>query len=384
MATVIDADQHLFEARELWAERSPARDSDDCVRIVDDDLGFGWVTWRGQRIYPAEVFRPGDVEGTGAGREANRAGTRADVNYDDAPADYRDPDARLATLDALGLDEAVLFPNAGLVWERAVGRDLHALTTNMAAWNSWAIDVAHQGGGRLHPVAHVTLRDPDWLDTQLRALDAGGVRLAMLAPALVDGKPLHHPDLDRAWAAFVDNGVTPVFHVSNFDRPFAEPWYEGDFDPVDPVLQTAFIWVPAALALADLAIHGVLARHPDLRIGVMELSASWAAHFLPTLDGTFDFHRRQNGRPLTDLEEPPSAFIRRQVRIAAFAYERPDALRDIAGDLFMMCSDYPHGEGTATPLDDYRAMCARAGTPADDPAFFGGNVAFLLRKDASR
>src|SRR5581483_1341384 len=132
MTTVIDADQHLFEARELWAERSPARDRDDCVRIVDDDLGFGWVTWRGRRIYPAEVFRPGDVDGTGAGRAANRAGERADVNYDDAPADYHDPDARIARLDALGLDAAVLFPNAGLVWERAVERDLHALTTNMA------------------------------------------------------------------------------------------------------------------------------------------------------------------------------------------------------------------------------------------------------------
>ena len=42
----------------------------------------------------------------------------------------------------------------------------------------------------------------------------------------------------------------------------------------------------------------------------------------------------------------------------------------------MACSDYPHTEGTATPLDDYRAV----GTlPDDQPAFFGENAAFLLR-----
>ena len=39
-----------------------------------------------------------------------------------------------------------------------------------------------------------------------RTLAAGGVRLAMIAPAIVDGKPLSHPDLDRVWAAFVEHG----------------------------------------------------------------------------------------------------------------------------------------------------------------------------------
>jgi predicted TIM-barrel fold metal-dependent hydrolase len=381
MAALIDADQHLFEGRELWAEHAPSADRDVCVRIVDDDQGFGWVTWKRERIYPAEVFRPGDVDGTGAGRQRNRDGVRADVNYDDAPLHYSDPQARIAHLDVLGVDEAVLFPNAGLVWERVVGRDLHALQVNMAAWNRWAIDVADQGRGRLHPVAHVSLRNIPWLEEQLAALSRGGVRLAMLAPSSVDGKALHDPELDRAWSLFVEHGITPVFHVSNFERPFGDEWYSGDFDTVDPVLHTGFIWVGPALALSDLAVHGVLARHPELRLGVMELSAAWTAHFLPSLDGTFDFHRRQNGRPLTDLPERPSDYIKRQVRVAAFAYERPDLLRERTGELFMMCSDYPHGEGTATPIDDYRVQCTRGGLPDQSPELFGGNISWLLRRD---
>jgi hypothetical protein len=132
-----------------------------------------------------------------------------------------------------------------------------------------------------------------------------------------------------------------------------------------------------ALALADLALNGVLERHPDLRLGVMELSAVWVPLFLMMLDGGYDFTSRFNGAPLRPLAERPSDYLRRQVRVAAFSYERPDRLTARSGDLFMACSDYPHGEGTATPVDDY----ARVGlTPDAAPGLFGGNVSFLLRQ----
>jgi hypothetical protein len=46
-----------------------------------------------------------------------------------------------------------------------------------------------------------------------------------------------------------------------------------------------------------------------------------------------------------------------------------------SGDLFMCCSDYPHSEGTATPLDDYTgAGCP----PVESPGFFHDNVGELL------
>jgi hypothetical protein len=64
------------------------------------------------------------------------------------------------------------------------------------------------------------------------------------------------------------------------------------------------------------------------------------------------------------------------VRVAAFSYEQPGRLERKGGDLFMACSDYPHSEGTATPIQDYE----RTGTgPAAHPGLFGDNAAFLLR-----
>ena len=44
----------------------------------------------------------------------------------------------------------------------------------------------------------------------------------------------------------------------------------------------------------------------------------------------------------------------------------------------MCCSDYPHSEGTATPLADYVGS-AKPVRPEDAPGLFGENVSMLLR-----
>src|SRR4029079_17885105 len=119
-----------------------------------------------------------------------RQGLPPDYAYDDAlPADYWEPTARVAELDTMGLDEAVLFPNFGLLWERALSESLPALTANMGAWNRWCADVRAEGSGRLHPVAHLTLRDPAWVEAQLAALGAADVRMAMIGAAPGAGRP---------------------------------------------------------------------------------------------------------------------------------------------------------------------------------------------------
>jgi predicted TIM-barrel fold metal-dependent hydrolase len=244
----------------------------------------------------------------------------------------------------------------------------------MGAWNRWIVDVAAEGRGRLHPVAHLTLRDLDWLDDQLDALAAGGIRLALIPPALVDGRPLSHPDLDRAWAAFVDHGVAPVFHVANQPRPFDEAWYGPDLEAGINPLSVVFLWTAAALAISDLILNGVMERYPDLRVGIMELSARWVPQHMQMMDGGYRHTARFNGES-TPLSKMPSDYFRRQVRVAAFAYEQPRGLMSHSGDLYMACSDYPHTEGTQTPLQDYEAVGM---TPPGHEAFFGANAAFLL------
>ena len=204
----------------------------------------------------------------------------------------------------------------------------------------------------------------------------------MVSPGLVDGKPLSHPDLDDAWAMFVAHGITPVFHVADQARPFDDAWYGDRVDTTIPALDSVFLYTGAALVCTDLIVNGVLERHPDLRLGIVELSAVWVPMFLMMLDGGVDFTTRLNGFAPADLSERPSEYFRRQIRVSSFSYELPARLRrQIGADLLMACSDYPHSEGTADPLDDYAGTGGFTTTPDDDPALFGGNAAFLLRQD---
>jgi Amidohydrolase len=381
-ASIIDSDQHLFEYRGLWEEHIDPALRDDALRFVDDEVGNVWLRWRDATIGSADVQLPGETDAIGERRRRERAGLPPERRYEDAlPRDYWDPRARVERISELGLDEAVLFPNYGLLWERTLNRSLPALLGNMGAWNRWCATVVSEGAGRLHPVAHLSLRDLDWLDDQLRQLEAGGVRLAMIAPALVDGRPLSHPAHDRIWAAFCAHGMTPVFHVAEQQRPFADGWYTDADGTFVPAIDAIFIHIRPALACSDMILNGVFERFPDLRLGVVELSSLWVPLFLMMLDGGSAFTRQIGGLDPNPLPLQPSDYFRRQIRVSSFAYEMPaNIVQQLGGtDLFMCCSDYPHSEGTSTPLTDYAAGGIE---PASGrlPGLFADNVAFLLRK----
>jgi len=377
---VIDADTHLLETRTLWADHLPAGRRDLALRIEDDELGYAWLTAPdGGRIHLAEAQAPGDVPAMGSSRARLRRGEPAPARFDDAVATHDvDPAARVALMDGQGIDEAVVFPHFGLFWVRVLEDQPAAQLANMEAWNRWTVEGLRPGGaGRLRPVGHVSLRDPDWLEGQLAALAVGGVEAAMVPIGPVDGRPFSHPDLDRCWSAFERHGVSVMFHISDAARPFDDAWYEGDANPVEPLLMSLSISVTPMLALQDLSVGGVLERHPGLRVGLVEFTSSWFAQFLPGLDAGYRFHAAYNGLAPDRLPLAPSEYLRRQVRIATFGFERPERLSATVGDLFMFGSDYPHAEGLARPLEDFRAA---GGPPVDHTTegLYRGNIEWLL------
>jgi predicted TIM-barrel fold metal-dependent hydrolase len=373
----------------MWETYTPRSKRDLALRLVEDSLGYTWLAMGDRLLHLAEVHTPGDMEAMGAYRAAVRAREPATASYDEClPRAFWDPQARIDVLDRYGIDEAVVFPQYGLMWERRLADDLEATLLNMEASNRWACDVRSASGGRLHPVGRVTLRDLDWLEAQLATLARCDVRLAMIAPSLVDGRPFSHPSLDRAWLAFERHDITPCFHVAASPRPFQEGWYGvnedvANPDPITPMMSSIFLYVAPAVSLADMAVEGVFQRHPNLRLGVMELTAHWIPAFLAQLDTAIEFFARFNGRPDVLEGRRPSDQVREHVRIAAFAGENPVDLVRRAGDLFMYTSDYPHAEGLAVPLDGYRAVCDGL-TSAEEEALFGGNIRWLLRAEEAR
>ncbi|HMC38466.1 MAG TPA: hypothetical protein VKI19_02320, partial [Acidimicrobiales bacterium] len=202
---VVDSDQHLYEPRGMWEDYADPADRDLDLRLVDDDRGYTWLAWDGGRLSLADVHRPGDTGSCGAHRRRLRAGQPSGYRYDDElPSPYWEVGARLEWMDRAGLASAVCFPNFGLVWERSLEASPRAQTANMRAWNRYCTDVATASRGRIFPVAHLTLRDREWLAAELAALSSAGIRMAMIAPGPVDGRALSHPDHEEIWAAFVD------------------------------------------------------------------------------------------------------------------------------------------------------------------------------------
>ena len=147
---------------------------------------------------------------------------------------------------------------------------------------------------------------------------------------------------------------------------------------VDSVL----LYVPAALACTDLILNGVLERHPDLRLGIVELSAVWVPLFLMMLDGGSQFvqQARTGATRGSRCGRASTSSARCACRRSPTSCPR-NIQRQLGGaDLLMCCSDYPHSEGTARPLADYAAPGKLAVSPDDAPGLFRDNAAFLLRK----
>jgi predicted TIM-barrel fold metal-dependent hydrolase len=379
MCPIIDADTHLMEPLTVYRDHIAPRLRDAAIHVEEDERGWPWLTCKGRRLHFLDDHVPARVELLGERRRRYHAGEPPVPRHPDA-ADAWNVAERLRTLDRSGVDRAIAFPNLGLLWEDSLRDDLPAMTANLEAQNTWMIERAAEGGGRLCPVAQLTLRDLDWLERELRRVARSGLKLGMIGPHPIGDRALAHPDFDRAWRAFVDNDVTVAFHVAQFQRPLDPAWYALDPEPLNKVMDSVFLHYGPAAAVTNLIIHGTLERFPRLRIGIFELTARWVPEFLMHLDGGYEFYALQNGRHLSDLPMPPSDYFRRQVRVAAFPSERAADLIGVAGDnLYMWCSDYPHAEGMSDPSWlEYESRESRPLGAVEREALAGGNAQFLL------
>ena len=375
----IDVDEHLFETRTAWADHIDPAFRADALAIVDDERGWPWLTWRGEQLTTVDVQIPRRPEEIAESHRRMNRGETAPASYEELlPAAYGGGRSRLDSLDRFGLDASVLFPNFGLVWEGRLASDPPARRANARAYNRWMTETLAEGKDRLYGVAHLFLDDPAWAIEELRRLHTQGVRLAMVAPTPVNGKPLSDPELDPVWAAFCETGIAPVFHVASFESPLHPAWHMGDPEAGDQLMDSVFLWVAPAVALANMILFGTLERFPDLRIGVVELSAGWVPSFLLNIDGALDFYVARKGEAIYPLKERPSDYFLRQVRVSALPYEAPTYLvKKVGADTFMIGSDWPHAEGVAHPGADSRASVASLPGDVQEKAL-GGNAAWLL------
>ena len=262
-------------------------------------------------------------------------------------------------LDEWGIDEVVLFPQLGFMWEYTIAHDLDASLVNMAAWNRYAAEVVLETHGRLHPTGHVSLQaDEAWLDEQLRMLSAAGIKLAMCVPGLVHGKRLSHPDVDFIWRRFVEHGVSPAWHVNSQMTSVLQDWTawcENDNHSSMKLVTTLFQRVAAEVALCDLACNGVFHRYPTLQVVLAELGSEWLPAMFSRLDRSTDIYWRIHGANLDpSLALKPSEYMQRQVKvICSFPGDITPRIVSDFEEMIAFGGDYPHPEGLAEPYRAY-------------------------------
>jgi predicted TIM-barrel fold metal-dependent hydrolase len=189
-------------------------------------------------------------------------------------------------------------------------------------------------------------------------------------------------DHEVIWSAAVDLGMVPVLHVATGSVVFDDQWCNTGRDDE---AKNAFLLASslnaqiAQIPLANLVLNGVFDRHPDLVVLCSEFGLSWVPGWLDKLgvqsrDGT------PNIGMLLGWTLPKTAvdYVRDNVRFSPLKHQRVAELVDELGpQSVLFATDYPHPEGSANALEEFRSELDGV-DPAAVDAFLGGNACTLL------
>ena len=179
---VVDADGHVIELPDMWAEYLEPEYRDRAPRFVQDEHG-----------------RTAQLIGDGlTGRLAVEMSERSQAGMDTVAARTGgwDPKIRLQDMDAEGIDMAVLFPSMSFFVCEVADPELDAVLCR--AYNDWLADYCAAARDRLFGVALLPLQDVDASVRELeRTAERHDFRGAFFRPNPYAGRPIQHPAYPR-------------------------------------------------------------------------------------------------------------------------------------------------------------------------------------------
>ena len=113
-------------------------------------------------------------------------------------------------------------------------------------------------------------------------------------------------DFDPVWAAFSDEGVAPVFHVSEFESPLHPAWRDRRARRRRAALRLHLLVPGAGRRPGQSDPHRRRSSGSrSLRIGVVELTAGWVPQLPPAHRRGFGLLRPAPRRALSQAVRPP-------------------------------------------------------------------------------
>jgi predicted TIM-barrel fold metal-dependent hydrolase len=375
---VVDADGHVLEPPDVWERYLDPAWRDRAIRVRRGTDGRDVLVVDGR---PAALTTPemlGGFGGMGKSLDELAAASMSGRYAENAPAAATDATARLRLLDADGISHAVLYPSLGLQWEAEAPDGAYALA-HCRAYNRWIEEFCAGSGGRLVPVAHLTLGDAHAAAEELRRAVRAGARGGFVLPFTLSGLPHGHPDHDPLWAAAEELDVPIAIHTGidpkardlhhRFD---GLTWPEGVYTGIW-YLQLMFTQA-VQQAFSTFFLYATFDRFPRLKVVVLESGGGWLGFWLDRMDAM----AKGPLRVTMALRELPSTYVHRQCWISADPDESalPPIVAHVGADRFLWATDYPHSDHDADYMDELRALATKLDAPMRR-ALLGENAARL-------
>ena len=374
-AGAVDADGHVLEPPDMWERYIDPTHRDVAMRITKDDEGLEYLDLG--RGVASKIIRKGYPAGLGlmdrlGGIVYEREPKTGSPYVDEAPLGAMDPKERLERLDQENVERVLLYPSVSVLSVAEV-EDEAVLQPNLRAYNRWIVDFCSDSGGRLLPVAQLSLGDVESAEAELRRAAADGVKGVWVPPFTTTRLPLGDPAHDRIFAACEELGLPLGIHPV-FEPKWCAPGRFGDYTSAKfGFFHNVTAGDAVRHAFTSLFQYGVFGRFPGLRVVVLESGAGWIGYWLDRMDTMYDTIQ---GAPVRELlPEKPSHYFRTQCWISGDPDERSLAavIPTVGEDRFFWASDFPHPDHPPDYIPEVERIVADLPESAR-AGFLGRNV----------
>jgi predicted TIM-barrel fold metal-dependent hydrolase len=376
---VLDADTHINEPPDLWQKHMPKKLLDRAPRLVDLDVGQAWVV-EGDTIRITTLINV-------AGLSPVKWTPIAAEGYREMRPGGWDPAARVADMDIDHVDVHVLFPSYTLIMARAgadkngLDRDFHLAFVR--AYNDWLSEFCSHAPDRLMGLAIVPLTGvKDAITEVRRARDLPGMR-GVVPLTWPNGGGSSLPEDEAFWSVLEELDFPVNLHLGFGEVGDADPDLPKDPDVMARLATMAVINRERTASsmmpiLSELILGGILERHPDLRVALVETGVGWIPFWCEQTDDNFLRHRFWTHCDLTLM---PSDYWKRQC-FATFQIDTYglDNRERVGINTIMWSSDYPHS-GADWPNSSRTIVEQLRGVPTEErDLIVGGNLRRLYSR----
>ena len=234
------------------------------------------------------------------------------------------PQARLADMDAMGIDQTLLYPTWFAEGFPLV-QDPDTAYALARAYNNWIADFCAAAPDRLFAAAVLPLQDMDFALEELQRIEKiPCFRGVFLRPMFIEGRYYTHPFYDPLWAELERSGLTAAVHPTpglwnpewTSHGPFAEkiknrlsqpPVMGGGGGPGSgggngaagtrlysstaplghPMAQILSYWLDNHLFVASTLLgYSVMERYPRMKVAMAHGKASWMEEVLEKMEAS--------------------------------------------------------------------------------------------------